>query len=147
MRITLGSLFLYAGIVKLMDPAWTSAGYLMGAKTMAGFYHWLASAQTINAVDAVNKWGLLLIGSALIIGLATRVASFFAIVLMSLYYIPTLVFPYAGTHAYIVDEHIVYIAALCVLIAFRAGTYWGIDGASGQQQEAPASIKNYLERK
>ena len=144
LRLTLGSLFLYAGITKLIDPAWTSAGYLMGAKTMAGFYHWLASSQMIASVDGINKWGLLLIGSALILGLATRVASFLAIVLMALYYIPTFSFPYAGAHAYIVDEHIIYIAALCVLIVFRAGTFWGIDGAFDQLREAPAKIKNYL---
>lgn len=122
---------MYAGIAKLIDPAWTSAGYLMGAQTMAGFYHWLSSVQVITYVDMLNKWALFLIGLALILGFATRAASLLGIALMVLYYIPTLNFPYAGAHAYIIDEHIVYIAALFTLIVFNAGKYWGIDGRPG----------------
>lgn len=141
LRITLGFLFLYAGIAKLIDPAWTSGGYLMGAQTLAGFYQWLASPENIAWVDMVNKWALFLIGATIIVGAFTRCASILASLLMALYYIPTLKFPYAGTHAYIIDEHIIYIAGFLVLIAFNAGIHWGIDGMVHRSRNASARLK------
>lgn len=143
MRITLGCLFFYAGIAKIIDPAWTSAAYLNTAQMMSGFYHWLAMPQNIIWVDMLNKWGLFLMGVALILGLATRVASLFAAILMMLYYIPVLNFPYVG-HGYIVDEHIIYIAGFIVLIAFHAGKYWGIDGLIESSRKIPARLKKCL---
>lgn len=144
LRVSLGFLFFYAGIAKLMDPKWTSAGYLKGAKSLAGFYQWLAAPQNIVWVDFLNEWGLFLIGAALILGFATRIASVFAILLMALYYVPILDFPYAGAHAYIVDEHIVYIAGFIVLIAFHAGRYWGIDSMVERSRKVPAWLKKCI---
>ncbi|OGM94633.1 hypothetical protein A2524_00345 [Candidatus Wolfebacteria bacterium RIFOXYD12_FULL_48_21] len=141
LRVTLGFLFLYAGIAKIIDPAWTSAGYLMGAQTMTGFYHWLAASQFMPFVDALNKWGLFLIGAALVLGIATRTAAVLASMLMILYYLPVLNFPYAGAHGYIVDEHIIYIAGLIVVIVFRAGRCWGIDGMLARSRKVSASMK------
>lgn len=39
LRISLGWLMFYAGITKVLDPSWSSWGYLMSAKTFTGFYH------------------------------------------------------------------------------------------------------------
>jgi thiosulfate dehydrogenase [quinone] large subunit len=44
-----------------------------------------------------------------------------------LYYFPILKFPYPNPHAYIVDEHIIYIAALVVLAVFKAGRAYGLE--------------------
>lgn len=144
LRASLGFLFLYAGFAKLMNPAWTSAGYLKGAQIMSGFYQWLGAPQNIGWVDMLNEWGLFLIGAALILGLTTRIASFFGALMMALYYIPILKFPYAGTHAYIVDEHVVYITGFLVLIAFNAGNYWGVDGMIERSKMIPAKWKRCL---
>jgi thiosulfate dehydrogenase [quinone] large subunit len=143
LRIALGFLFLYAGISKIADPAWTSAGYLKGTQLLTGYYQWLGAPQNIVWVDFLNEWGLFLIGAALVFGLATRVASLFAIWMMALYYIPILKFPYAG-HGYIVDEHIIYIAGFIVLIAFNAGAHWGLDGMIERSKKIPASWKKCL---
>lgn len=116
MRLGLGILFFYNGFVKLLDPAWTAGGYLMAAKQMRWFYLWLARPEILPAVDFLNEWGLTLIGLALILGIFTRVASFFGIVLMMLYYIPA--FP--PLHGW-VDEHVIYSAAFLALMAFGAG--------------------------
>ena len=47
---------------------------------------------------------------------------------MILYYLPILDFPYPNPHAYLVDEHIIYILVLVVLASVRAGRIWGLDG-------------------
>lgn len=127
LRVGLGFLFLYAGISKIIDPSWTSAGYVKSSQLLSGFYQWLGASQNIIWVDFLNEWGLLLMGAMLMLGFATRIASFLGGVLMVLYYIPILKFPYAG-HGFLVDEHIIYILGFFILIAFNAGTYLGIDG-------------------
>jgi thiosulfate dehydrogenase (quinone) large subunit len=126
LRISLGGLFLYAGLTKVINPAWSSAGYLKGAKAFGGFYAWLASPGMIGLVDFMNEWGLTLLGISLILGIAVRLSAVLGMALMLLYYIP-LGFPYPNTHAFIVDEHIVYIFGLAVLASFRAGRVWGLE--------------------
>lgn len=127
LRIAIGWLFLYAGLAKLLNPQWTAAGYLKGAKTLPGLYAWLAASQNIGWVNFLNEWGLTLIGLALILGVLTRYASWAGIAMMALYYLPVLHFPYVGDTSYLVDEHIIYILVLLVLSFAHAGNYWGLD--------------------
>jgi len=128
LRVSLGWLFFYAGITKVLDASWTSAGYLTGAKTFAEFYQFLASPGIIPFIDFVNQWGLTLLGISLLLGVGVRLSAPLGALLMLLYYFPVLEFPYVGTHSYLVDEHIVYIAALLVLASARAGHMWGLAG-------------------
>lgn len=144
LRIALGSLFLYAGIAKLVNPEWTSAGYLASAQTLSGFYSWLALPQNILWVDMLNEWGLFLVGLSLILGMGTRIATIAGSLIMALYYIPTLNFPYAGEHAYIVDEHIIYIAVFGLLFTYNAGMYGGLDGVVQRSKKIPAVWKRCL---
>lgn len=128
LRIALGWLFFYAGITKILNPDWTAAGFLADAKTFGSFYDWFASAQNIGWVNIVNEWGLTLIGAGLIFGTLTKMASYFGIILMLLYYFPGLEFPYVN-HGILVDKHIVYIFVLIVLCYFQVGQYWGLDAS------------------
>jgi thiosulfate dehydrogenase (quinone) large subunit len=129
LRIGLGWMFLYAGISHLKDSNFAQevGGYLAGAKTFAGFYHWLASPALLPVTAFMNEWGLALVGIALILGLFTRIASYGGMLMMILYYLVILQFPYPNAHAYIVDEHVVYILGLFVLATFRAGQAYGLD--------------------
>lgn len=127
MRVTMGWFYFYAGITKVLDPNWTAAGYLGGAKTFAGFYTWLAQPGIMPVIDFTNKWGLTLLGVSLILGLGVRLSSVLGAMLMALYYLPILDFPYPNAHAFIVDEHIIYITALLFFAASGAGRVWGLD--------------------
>ncbi|MDP3771027.1 MAG: DoxX family membrane protein, partial [bacterium] len=111
LRITMGWLFFYAGITKVLDPAWSAAGYLRGAKTFTSLYQWFASSGNIGWVNFVNEWGLTLLGISLILGIGVRLSSVLGVALMLLYYFPILEFPRVG-HGYLVDEHVVYAFAL-----------------------------------
>ena len=126
LRITMGWFYFYAGITKVLDPKWTSAGYLAGAKTFTGFYTWLAQPGIIPYIDFMNKWGLTLLGISLILGLGVRLASLLGALLMALYYLVILDFPYPNAHAFIVDEHIIYIGVLLFFSAVQAGKVWGL---------------------
>lgn len=127
LRVSLGWLFFYAGVTKLLNPDWTAAGYLKGAKTFAGFYEWLLTPNILPMVDFLNEWGLTLIGLSLLLGVMVRLSSVLGAILMLLYYFVVLDFPYPNEHSLIVDEHIIYAVALVVLAYFRAGRIWGLE--------------------
>lgn len=127
LRIALGWLFFYAGITKVLNPEWSAAGYLKGAKTFIGFYHQFMQPDVLPVVNFLNEWGLLALGIALLLGIFVRLASILGVALMLLYYFPVLTFPYIGRNAFLVDEHIVYALALLVLAACRAGRAWGLE--------------------
>ncbi|MEK7636361.1 MAG: DoxX family membrane protein [Patescibacteria group bacterium] len=126
-RVSIGWLFFYAGITKVLNPEWSAAGYLRGAKTFTDFYQWLATPGVLPFVNFVNEWGLTLLGVSLIAGVFVRLSSFLAALLMLLYYLPMLNFPYPNSYSFIVDEHIIYISALLLLASFRAGRVWGLE--------------------
>ncbi len=127
LRLSIGWVYLYAGITKVLDSEWTAAGYLKAAKTFPELYAWFASGANIEWVNFLNQWGLTLIGAALILGVAVRFASYGGVLITLLYYFPVLVFPKVSAHAYIIDDHIIYALVFLVLAAFGAGRVWGLD--------------------
>ena len=127
LRLSLGWLFFYAGIVKILNPQWSAAGYLKGAKTFPAFYNWLTQPDIMPIINFINEWGLTLIGVSLILGLFVRISSFSGALLMILYYFPVLDFPKAGASGFLVDEHIIYILVFLLLAGLRAGSFWGLE--------------------
>lgn len=127
LRLSMGWLFFYAGITKVLNPAWSATEYLNGATTFSGFYQWLASAQILPLTNFFNEWGLTLIGATLILGVFVRLSAVLGAIMVILYYFPVLDFPNVGVHSYLIDEHIIYAVALLLLGSFRAGRIWGLE--------------------
>lgn len=128
LRLSMGILYTYAGVSKIANPSWSAAGYLSGAKSLQGFYGWLASPDIVPLISFVNEWALALLGISLLTGLFVRWSTSAGALLMALYYTPILSFPFVGTPpSFLVDQHIIYIFALLTLGAFRAGEVWGLD--------------------
>ncbi|MBI2096627.1 MAG: DoxX family protein [Candidatus Sungbacteria bacterium] len=127
LRVSLGWMMFYAGITKILDPQWSAAGYLRGAKTFPALFNWFLQPGILPIVNLVNEWGLTLLGVSLILGIFVRLSSILGAGLMLLYYFPILQYPYPNPHAYIVDEHIVYALTLAFLAAIRAGRVWGLE--------------------
>lgn len=127
LRISLGGLFFYSGLSKILEDGWTAQPILLEAQTFPEFFAWFASSSNINWVDFANKWGLLLIGISLIIGLWVRFASLAGITLMILYYLVSLNFPIANVEGYIIDKHIIYLICFLILYSSNAGYFWGLE--------------------
>ena len=77
LRILIGWHFLYEGLAKLLNPYWTSAGYLAESQWWfkGVFVAIAASPGAVTVVDYVNIWGQVLIGvglSALMLSLLFR---------------------------------------------------------------------------
>ncbi len=126
-RFVVGWMMFYAGITKILDSQWSAADYMSKAKTFSGLYAWLSQPGLLPIINFINEWGLTLLGVALMLGVFVRLSSVLGAVLMMLYYLPILDFPYPNTHSFIVDEHIIYISILLLFAAVRAGRFWGLD--------------------
>ncbi len=127
LRISLGWLMLYSGITAILNHAWSAGAYLQAAKSFPAFFHLLSSPSILPVVNIMAEWGLALLGVSLILGIFVRWSSVCGAVLMLMFYLPILSFPYPNAHSFLVDEHIIYITALLMLSSFRAGRICGID--------------------
>ncbi len=135
LRMLIGWHLLYEGIAKILNPYWTSAGYLQASQ--GPFSDWFlglaANPGTLGMVDALNKWGLVLIGAALLVGFGARLAALLGAVLLLLYYLanPPLLgletsVPTEGSYLY-VNKVLIEMVALLVLAAFPTSHLVGLD--------------------
>ena len=135
LRVVIGWHFLYEGVVKLANPNWSSAGYLIDSQGfLKGFFYWLASdSAMLNVVDFLNVWGLIAIGLGLILGLLTRIALWAGVVLLGFYYFshPPCIgmsygLPMEGSYL-IVNKTLIELIAMVVLGLFPTGMAIGVD--------------------
>jgi len=135
LRVAIGWHFLYEGIIKILNPNWSSIGYLMDSKGLfAGIFHSIAgNPALLNVMDFINVWGLILIGAGLIVGLFTRVASIAGIILLAFYYLshPALIgvnyaMPAEGSYLW-VNKNLIELLTLWVIILFPTWKIIGMD--------------------
>lgn len=135
LRILIGWHFLYEGIAKLINPYWTSAGFLSESKWLfSGLFRAIAENPLIlKIVDFLNVWGQIAIGLALITGFLMSWACSAGILMLILYYVcnpPFVGYSYSapaeGSYL-IVNKILIEMAALGVLIAFPAMRILSLD--------------------
>jgi thiosulfate dehydrogenase [quinone] large subunit len=135
LRVLIGWHFLYEGLVKVVNPNWSSAGYLMDSQGfLADFFQSLATNQSIlSVVDFMNIWGLVAIGLGLILGFFSRIALYGGILLLLFYYLshPPFVglkygLPMEGSYM-IVNKNLIEMAAMTVLLLFPTSKIIGVD--------------------
>ena len=135
LRIAIGWHFLYEGMVKLLNPNWSSVGFLLDSNgLLKSFFYSLASDPSlVYFIDMINIWGLILIGLGLILGFLARPACIFGIILLSMYYLSHPPFPglrYAvpneGSYL-IINKTLIELLALVVLFVFPNSRFIGVD--------------------
>ncbi|MEE9325314.1 MAG: DoxX family protein [Dehalococcoidia bacterium] len=122
LRLAFGWLFLNSAVEKLTtEGGWTAAGFLTHAVEgpFATIFQRMAG---LAWVDWMVVTGELLIGVALVLGVATRLTVLSASVMLLLFYLAQL----PPEHGW-VSEKIIYILGLNVLAVARAGTFLGLD--------------------
>ncbi len=142
LRVVLGGGFLFAGLEKALDfagtgKAFTAAGYLkfgttgawLGSdpKAVANPTHdfWVGLAGDPALVSMINflvVFGEIAIGAALILGLATRFASYAGLLMMALFYVSNWSFANGPF-----NEQFMYGTVALVLGIIGAGEYYGVD--------------------
>ena len=135
LRVLIGWHFLYEGFVKLLNPNWSSVGYLLDSEGfLSGFFETIASNPNSLAVaDFLNMWGLIAIGLGLMLGCLTRVAIISGITLLAFYYLSHPPFiglkysmPTEGSYL-IVNKILIELFALVVLYLFPSSRQIGLD--------------------
>jgi thiosulfate dehydrogenase [quinone] large subunit len=135
LRIAIGWHFLYEGVSKVLNPGWSSIGYLLDSKGLfAPIFHSMArNASVLSFVDFMNEWGLVLIGTGLILGCFTRISAYSGMLLLALYYLShppfigiTYALPTEGNY-FIVDKVFIEFFATWVLALIPTGSVIGID--------------------
>ncbi len=135
LRVAIGWHLMYEGLAKIFQSGWSSYGYLMDSQgPFSGFFHDLASNPgVLRVVDALNIYGLTLVGFSMIIGLLSRYAKMAAILLLLFYYAahPPLItaeylFPGEGDYLWI-NKNLIEMLAVSVLLVFPTGHIIGVD--------------------
>lgn len=133
LRILLGSIFLWAFLDKMFGLGFATtpeASVLAGASPTAGFLGSLEGtfAPMFHAmagnvlVDFGFMFGMLGLGVALILGIGLRVAAVGGVIMMGMLWLTSL--PLMNNP--IIDDHIIYAAAMVALAATHAGNTWGL---------------------
>lgn len=120
------------GVIDFFGPdAWINgasptAGFLQfgvhSKEPFTSFYQGLAGA---TWVDGVYMLSLLVIGTALIVGIGTRLAAVGGILWMAFFYTASALWP---EHNPFMDEHVIYAIALAGIAYVGAGRYFGLGG-------------------
>lgn len=135
LRMAIGWLLLYEGLVKLSNPDWSGIAYLMDSQGfLKEFYYWMAASPVIlKIVNFMNIWGLIAIGAGIFLGLFTRAALISGMVLLLLYYLShppfpglTYAFPTGGNYLFI-NNVLIEIICLVLLYVFPMHRAYGID--------------------
>ncbi len=121
LRVLLGGMFLTTGWAKISTD-WSAATYLAAAD--GPFSEWFRSLAGNGVIDAMNAWGLFLLGIALLFGLLTRPAAILGMLLMTLYYLAHFV---SNTAMGYIDQHVIYAAVLALFAAGGAGHAFGLN--------------------
>lgn len=132
-RLAMGWTFLYAASHQVFDPSWTVVGFLNRTKTFHDLFVVFTTPVMAPITTFMVEYGHLLIGLSLVFGLMVRVSASFGVLLMIVYWMAHMDFPFIeNKNNFILDFHIVYAAVLVYLIAKRAGHVVGLDGWMGK---------------
>jgi thiosulfate dehydrogenase (quinone) large subunit len=92
-------------------------------QTITGFQMTAAGPTSAAWIDWVYMLSMLLIGTALILGIGVRLAAIGGIIWMAIFYTATAIWP---EHNNFVDEHVIAALVLAGLFLANAGRYYGL---------------------
>ncbi|MDD4033044.1 MAG: DoxX family protein [Bacteroidales bacterium] len=145
-RLLIGWHFLYEGISKLFTPGWTSKVYLENSLWLGkDFFASLASSPVLlQSVDMMNIFGLTLIGLALILGFKTRIASWFGVAFLFMYFIayppiPGYTFGGVNEGSYLwVNKNLIELGILLYFALADLNWHYGVDRLFKEWREEKA---------
>lgn len=135
LRFAIGWHILYEGIYKLIHPEWSALAFLDNAQWIfSGVADWIISSPNLlNVVNAMNTWGLILIGLGLVLGLFTRLASLAGFALLMLYYLfnpPFIGMEMAGSvegNYLLINKTLIEAICLLYIAVTPLSRYFGLD--------------------
>jgi len=133
LRMLMAWTFLYAASHQVFVPEWSVGGFLNHTKTFHDFFAIFTGPSIAPIISFVVGYGHLLIGLSLLFGLMVRISAAFGILLMFLYWLAHMDFPYIeNSNNFLIDYHVVYACVLGYLIYRHAGHVWGLDALASK---------------
>jgi uncharacterized membrane protein YphA (DoxX/SURF4 family) len=102
----------------------------LGEREPASYREW----DRLEWIDAITRWGLVVVGIGLLIGLFTRTCCWAGALFLLMLYLTASPFPWLPEpsrvegHYYFVNKNLVEMLALMVLATTRSGCWVGLDG-------------------
>jgi thiosulfate dehydrogenase [quinone] large subunit len=134
-RVLIGWHFLYEGVTKVVNPDWSSVGFLLDSQGfMSSFFNSLASnPDLLRVVDFLNIWGLIAVGLGLITGCFGKIAKIGGMILLAFYFLshpPMVGYRYAapseGSYLW-VNKNLIELFTLALLYLFPTSGIIGCD--------------------
>lgn len=141
LRLFIGWHFMYEGMIKIVNPKWTSLPYLLDSKgPLSSFFVQLTQDDFLMIlINFVNEWALLLIGIGLTVGCLFRLSAVGGMILLAMYTLshPSFIgasymMPFEGSYLWI-DKNMVELAALGLLCVFPTSHIIGFDRVLGHK--------------
>ena len=127
-RFTMAWTFLYAASHQVFVRDFTVVGFLKTTKTFHDQFAFFTTPAMAPITSFLVEYGHLLIGLSLLTGLMVRVSASFGILLMGIYWMAHMDWPFVeNSNNLIFDYHFVYAGVLAYLIYKRAGHVFGLD--------------------
>jgi len=127
-RFAMAWTFLYASSHQVFDPAFTVVGFLGHTKTFHDLFAIFTTPLMAPVTTILVEYGHLLIGLSLLFGLLVRVSASFGVLLMLIYWLAHMDWPFIeNKNNFVIDYHLVYAGVLVLLIVKQAGHVWGLD--------------------
>jgi len=127
-RLAMAWTFLYASSHQVFDPAFTVVGFLGHTKTFHDLFAIFTTPLMAPVTTILVEYGHLLIGLSLLFGLMVRVSASFGVLLMLIYWLAHMDWPFIeNKNNFVIDYHLVYAGVLVLLIVKQAGHVWGLD--------------------
>jgi thiosulfate dehydrogenase [quinone] large subunit len=127
-RLTMAWTFLYAASHQVFVRDFSVVGFLGHTKTFHDVFVVFTTPAIAPLTTFLVGYGHLLIGLSLLVGLMVRVSAAFGVLLMLVYWMAHMDWPFIeNRNNFIVDYHLVYAGVLVYLIVARAGHVFGLD--------------------
>jgi thiosulfate dehydrogenase [quinone] large subunit len=126
LRLSIGIVFLNAGISKLTEGGFDATGYLMGTagrSPLAELFTGMATTPWLmDLINVLVPYGQVAIGLGLIVGGLLRLAAFFGAFMMAMFYFAN----WDMAHGFM-NSDLVYLIVFLAVAAFGAGRILGVD--------------------
>lgn len=127
-RVAMGWIFLHAGLGQVLAPHFSIVPFLSHTKTFHGFFAVFTSPDIAALVGVLVSWGQVLIGISLFFGAFVPVSAPFGILLMVLFWLAHMDWPFNDGRFYVfVGPDLLFAGIVLLLLIKRAGHVFGLD--------------------
>jgi thiosulfate dehydrogenase (quinone) large subunit len=127
-RVAMGWIFLHAGLGQVLEPHFSIVPFLSHTKTFHDSFAIFMRPDIAPLIGLLVSWGQVLIGLSLIFGALVPLSAPFGMLLMLLFWLAHMDWPFDDGRFYVfVGPDLLFAAIILLLLVKRAGHVFGLD--------------------